>query len=242
MSFLKTQKKSKSCSRNEIKLKPNRLIDWKKVSILSCCCCCCLILLLLGEFRLNTQYLLLEINWLGIFCLFVILFVLFSILFISASACSCVLWHGGFYILCLLFVIVCLLVAVLNMETKQNLLNICLCMYLWRVYVENGKMLLWKTKDQTKAEKLQMLNTTSSFVSVYSELYTLLLFCFRPMLLSLCLGVCVIQRMFVCVGFMYSLFLFQLTFTYYDLCVFVSIRRRIFPDYFICVCFLYVFK
>lgn len=141
MSFLKTQKKSKSCSRNETKRnEPNRLIDWKKVSILSCCCC--LILLLLGEFRLNTQYLLLEVNWLGIFCLFVILFVLFSILFISASACSCVLWHGGFYILCLLFVIVCLLVAVLNMETKQNLLNICLCMYLWSVYVEKGKMLL----------------------------------------------------------------------------------------------------
>lgn len=197
MSFLKTQKKSKSCSRNEIKLKPNRLIDWKKVSILSCCCCCCcLILLLLGEFRLNTQYLLLEVNWLGIFCLFVILFVLFSILFISASACSCVLWHGGFYILCLLFVIVCLLVAVLNMETKQNLLNICLCMYLWRVFVEKGKMLLWQTKDQTKAEKLQMLNTTSSFVSVYSELYTLLLFCFRPMLLSLSLSVsaCVLYK------------------------------------------------
>lgn len=42
-----------------------------------------------------------------------------------------------------------------------------------------------------------MLNTTSSFVSVHSELYTLLLFCFRPMLLSLCLCVCVIQRMFV---------------------------------------------
>lgn len=204
MSFLKTQKKSKSCSRNEIKLKPNRLIDWKKVSILSCCCC--LILLLLGEFRLNTQYLLLEVNWLGIFCLFVILFVLFSILFISASACSCVLWHGGFYILCLLFVIVCLLVAVLNMETKQNLLNICLCMYLWRVYVEKGKMLLWQTKDRTKAEKLQMLNTTSSFVSVYSELYTLLLFCFRPMLLSLSLRVCYTKD--VCVGFMYSLFLF----------------------------------
>lgn len=105
--------------RNEFKLKPNRLIDWKKVSILSCCCCCCLIRLLLGEFGLKTQYLLLEVNWLG-FCNSV--FFLFSILFISASACSCVLWHGGFYILCLLFVIVCLLVcvAVLNMETKTK--------------------------------------------------------------------------------------------------------------------------
>lgn len=221
MSFLKTQKKSKSCSRNEIKLKPNRLIDWKKVSILSCCCCCCLILLLLGEFRLNTQYLLLEVNWLGIFCLFVILFVLFSILFISASACSCVLWHGGFYILCLLFVIVCLLVAVLNMETKQNLLNICLCMYLWRVFVEKGKMLLWQTKDQTKAEKLQMLNTTSSFVSVYSELYTLLLFCFRPMLLSLSLSlrVCYTKDVCLCGFYVLSLFVSAYIYILWSVCV-----------------------
>lgn len=215
MSFLKTQKKSKSCSRNEIKLKPNRLIDWKKVSILSCCCC--LILLLLGEFRLNTQYLLLEVNWLGIFCLFVILFVLFSILFISASACSCVLWHGGFYILCLLFVIVCLLVAVLNMETKQNLLNICLCMYLWRVYVEKGKMLLWQTKDRTKAEKLQMLNTTSSFVSVYSELYTLLLFCFRPMLLSV--SACVLYKGCLCGFYVLSLFVLAYIYILWSVCV-----------------------
>lgn len=39
-----------------------------------------------------------------------------------------------------------------------------------------------------------MLNTTSSFVSVYSELYTLLLFCFRPMLLFLSVSACVLYK------------------------------------------------
>lgn len=224
--------------RNVFKLKPNRLIDWKKVSILSCCC---LILLLLGEFGLNTQYLLLEVNWLG-FCNSV--FVLFSILFISASACSCVLWHGGFYILCLLFVIVCLLVCVvvLNMETKTKTLKYLLVyVFVNCVFVCGKRKNASLTNERSNwIGKLQMLNTTSSLVCVcvYSELYTLLLFCFRPMLLC----VCVIQRLYICVDFMYSLFVLAYIYILWSLCVFVSIRRRIFPDYFNCVCFLYVFK
>lgn len=150
--------------RNVFKLKPNRLIYWKKVSILSCCC---LILLLLGEFGLNTQYLLLEVNWLG-FCNSV--FVLFSILFISASACSCVLWHGGFYILCLLFVIVCLLVcvAVLNMETKTKTLKYLLVyVFVNCVFVCGKRKNASLTNERSNwIGKLQMLNTTSSLVCV----------------------------------------------------------------------------
>lgn len=140
------------------------------MSILSCCCCCCLILLLLGEFGLNTQYLLLEVNWLG-FCNSV--FCLFYILFISASAsvvvcCDTVVSIYSAY--CLLLFVYWFVLLCLIWRQKQNLLNICMyvciCDRCGGVYVEKGKMLLWQTKDQTKTEKLQMLNTTSSLVCV----------------------------------------------------------------------------
>lgn len=105
--------------RNEFKLKPNRLIDWKKVSILSCCCCCCLILLLLGEFGLNTQYLLLEVNWLG-FCnlLFFCFLFYWSLHLLVVVCCDTVVSIYSVYCLLLFFLLVC--VAVLNMETKTK--------------------------------------------------------------------------------------------------------------------------
>lgn len=142
--------------RNEFKLKPNRLIDWKKVSILSCCCCCCLILLLLGEFGLNTQYLLLEVNWLG-FCnsvFFCFLFYL-SLHLLVVVCCDTVVSIYSAY--CLLLFVYWFVLLCLIWRQKQNLLNICLCMYLWTVclYVEKGKMLLWQTKDQTKLENFK---------------------------------------------------------------------------------------
>lgn len=98
--------------RNVFKLKPNRLIDWKKVSILSCCCCC-LILLLLGEFGLNTQYLLLEVNWLG-FCnsVFVLFLFYLSLHLLVVVCCDTVVFIYSAYCLLLFvywFVLLCLI-------------------------------------------------------------------------------------------------------------------------------------
>lgn len=175
------------------------------MSILSCCCCCCyccLILLLLGEFGLNTQYLLLEVNWLG-FCNSVFFVCLFYILFISASAsvvvcCDTVVSIYSAY--CLLLFVYWFVLLCLIWRQKQNLLNICmyLCMYVTGVGVcmwKKEKCFSDKRKIKLKRKKLQMLNTTSSLVcarvlSVVRTLYCCFAFdqCYYLSACMLCKG------------------------------------------------------
>lgn len=192
--------KSKSCTWNETNSNYN-LTSWLIERKCPFCpaCCCCLILLLRGEFGLNTQYLLLEVNCVG-FCNSVFLF---SILFFSASACSCVLWHGGFYILCLLFVIVCLLVcvAVLNMETKTKPLKYLLVyVFVTCVNVCGKRKNASLTNERSNwTGKLQMLNTTSSLVCVCTLNCTL--YCCFAFDQCYSLRVFVIQRVVCLCGF-----------------------------------------
>lgn len=145
---------------------------------------------------------------------------MFSILFISASACSCVLWHGGFYILCLLFVIVCLLVAVLNMETKQNLLNICLCMYLWRVYVENGKNASLKNERSNKSGKTSNAKYYIIFcICVLWAVHSIVVLLSTNVTLSLSLRVCYTKDVCLCGFYVLSLFVSAYIYILWSVCV-----------------------
>lgn len=148
--------------------------------------------------------------------------------------CVYFLWHGGFYILCLLFVIVLwfvLLCLIWRLRKTKRLkylyLRVCVCVCGKR----KNASLTNEWSNSNSNGKLQMLNTTSSRVFVY----TILLFCSRPII-----SLCVQQRECLC-GF-YVLSVSAYIYILWSLRVFVSIRRRIFPDYFICVCISVCFK
>lgn len=152
---------------------------------------------------------------------FVSIFILFIF---TASACSsvCVCVCNtvvsiySAYCLLLFYGLCC---CAYGDNEKQNLLNICICYACVFVCVEKGKMLLWK-------------NDISNERKTSNAKYYIILFCYRPMLL-ICLrftkGVWILctLSLFVC------FFRLHLHIT---ISVFVCIRRRIFPDYFICVC------
>lgn len=137
---------------NEFKIKP-KLIDWKKVSSLSCCCCCkkgkpkttpdlpfLFDSAIAGWVCLNmcvyvclyaTHLLLLEVNCLSLyFC--------FSTFISAASALLVVVCLCGFvtvvsinsaYCLLLFYGLCC---CAYGDNEKQNLLNICICMRVWK--------------------------------------------------------------------------------------------------------------
>lgn len=162
-------------------------------------CCCCLILLLRGEFGLNTQYLLLEVNWLGICNCFCCCFIFyFSLHLLVVVCCDTVVSIYSAY--CLLLFVYWFVLLCLIWRQKQNLLNICLCMYLWPVCVCGKRKNASLTNERSNwTGKLQMLNTTSSFVCVCTLNCTL--YCCFAFDQCYSLRVFVIQRVVCLCGF-----------------------------------------
>lgn len=148
---------------------------------------------------------------------------------VSIYSAYCLLLLYGFVLLCLIWRLR------KTKPLKYLYLRVCVCLCMWKKEKCFSDKRMIKLKFERKTSNAQYYIISCVCVLVY----TILLFCSRPTI-SLALSLCAQQRVCLC-GF-YVLSVLAYIYILWSLRVFVSIRRRIFPDYFICVCISVCFK